>query len=94
MRALVVVMLLAGCGGPPKPSFEAALPQSPITAECERGVYDDPVVKDLLLKSAGSEVFEHEHIEDMKRAKQDATLSCLRRRGLVRSGGVERPRPQ
>ena len=89
MRAVAaaVVLGLAGCG-----PIDMA-PAAPIPAQCEAQVYADPHVKDLLMKSAGSEVFASEHVEEMKYAKIDAAHRCMQQKGLVPpGGGVERPR--
>ncbi len=67
-------------------------PAAPIPAVCERQVYDDPVVKDLILKGAGSENFRLENTERLKYAKIDASRRCLQQKGLLPpGGGVQRP---
>ena len=67
----------------------------PIPPACERQVYDDPVVKDLITKGAGTEYFRINHVNQLRAAKDDATLRCMQQKGLARpGGGVERPRVQ
>ena len=84
MKYLVLMALLlpAACAGNKPPEVAA----------CERQADDDATVRDLLLKSAGSEHFQIEHAQDLKDAKARATQACLRRRGLAPPGGVEAPR--
>lgn len=84
MRALFLLLLLGACA--------AAAPDTP-RAACERASGDDPAVRDLLMKGAGSESFQAEHQADLRDARRRAVLACLRARGLVRAGGVEAPKP-
>ena len=89
MRRLAWVMLLgvAACG-----PIDIA-PAANYPAQCESQVYADPHVKDLLMKSAGSETFAREHEDEMKYAKIDAAHRCMQQKGLAPpGGGVERPR--
>lgn len=81
-----VLLALGGCG-----TFDQA-PSAPIPATCEAQVYADPHVKDLLMKSAGSQFFARDHEDEVKFAKVDATRRCMQMKGLIRPGGVvERP---
>lgn len=82
---LCLGLLLAACGGP----------SGPLTDEqaCARQANDDPAVRDLLMKGAGSETFALENQRRLSAARQDATVACLRARGVIRPGGVERQRP-
>ncbi len=67
-------------------------PNAPIPSVCEDQVYADPVVKDLILKSAGSETYRINHVEQLKYAKIDATRRCMQLKGLAPpGGGVQRP---
>ncbi len=83
MKRLMMVALLAGCTPAPD------TPQAACEAEANR----DPVVHELMVKSAGSEEFNQSHLEEMKQARRRATLRCLAGRGLIRPGGVEPPLP-
>ncbi len=90
-RALLVVLALAmsgamaGCG-------RGASPVSDQEA-CARQAEDDPVVKEMIIKGAGNPHFLLEGQDQLRAAKQDATLACLRSRGVIRAGGVERQKP-
>ena len=60
---------------------------------CARQANDDPVVKELIIRGAGNPHFQMEGQDQLRAARQDAALACLRARGLVRPGGVERQKP-
>ena len=87
--AVAAVVLIAGCG-------PVTLDQAPVAdypAQCEAQVYADPTVKDLLMKSAGSDTFARQHQDELKYAKVDAAHRCAQLKGLAPpGGGVERPR--
>ena len=90
MRASPILLLvaLAGCA--------IHLDQAPVAdvpAQCEAQVYQDPLVKDLLMKSVGSDTFARQHEDELKYAKVDAAHRCMQRKGIAPAGGgVERPR--
>lgn len=83
LPSLLVLLLLAGC---------AAAPDGP-EAACRTEAERSPEVADLIAKGAGSPTFMAENQENLKVARQQATLACLRGRGTIRPGGVERQRP-
>jgi hypothetical protein len=85
MRRVALCLLLASCSGPAADTPEGA---------CVRQANDDPAVKELLMKAAGTQQFEWDNAQRIKLAQRDATLRCLRARGLAPKGGVERPRAQ
>lgn len=60
---------------------------------CDRQANNDPVVKELIMKGAGNEHFQLEGQDQLRAAKQDARIACLRARGIVQPGGVERQKP-
>jgi hypothetical protein len=60
---------------------------------CARQADDDPIVKELIVRGAGNPHFQMEGQDQLRAAKQDAMLACLRARGVVRQGGVERQKP-
>ena len=74
--------LLAGCGGGGRP----------LTNEeyCQQQAVNDPQVKELIIKGVSNSNFQFAGKEQLQAAEQDATLACLRRRGVVPPGGVER----
>lgn len=83
MRALPILLLLAGC----------ASSDTPEVAACKSEAERSPAVAELTAKGAGSPSFLAEHQEELKVARQSAVLTCLRGRGAIRPGGVERQRP-
>ena len=83
MRALPVLLLLAAC----------TANDTPEVAACKSEAERSPVVAELIAKGAGSPSFLAEHQEELKVARQNAVLTCLRGRGAIRPGGVERQRP-
>ena len=80
---IMLTLLLAGC---------ARGPATPLQT-CESLANDDPKVKTIIIRGVGNP---HAQLEDqdlLRAAKQDATLACLRTRGLIPRGGVERQKP-
>jgi len=89
MRFLFVVVLLGGCG--------ARVPAEPrdtrlVAAEaaCAPRVNTDPVVREIMMKGAGSETYKFEHDQDLVTARARALRACVG--GGSRGGGVERQR--
>ena len=80
--ALVLLALLAGCA-----------PETPVERDCDKAVDNDPAVKLLIIKGVGTPYFQATSQDQLKAAKQDARLKCLRSRGLAPPGGVERQKP-
>ena len=91
MRALVLLLLLGACGARGTPEAPAADPA--LAAACRAEAERDPEVTDLIMKGAGSPTFLAESQDDLKVARQRATIGCLRARGAIRPGGVERQKP-
>jgi hypothetical protein len=77
---LALLIALAGCSHPP-PAPGAAIP-----SVCEDQVYADPVVKDLIMKGAGSESFRASHMNQLKDAKLDAARRCMLQKGIAQPG--------
>ncbi len=80
---LLLLVLLAACGPAESPDQRA----------CDGAVNEDPTVKQLIIKGVGNPYFQNNSQEELKAAKQDARLACLRSRGLAPKGGVERQKP-
>ncbi len=80
---------LSGCAAP-----NPSLTDRPLTDQdyCARQAMNDPAVKDLLMKAAGSPYLLREDERQRHAAEQDAQVACLRKRGIIPPGGVERPR--
>ncbi len=78
--AAVVLLALAGCGGPPDTS-----PQ----AQCGRRADDDPQVRALLLQRTVSGAEDLNLAAAYQRARRQAVQRCLAGQGLAPSGGVE-----
>ena len=74
------VLLLVGC---------AHADNTP-AGECEREVYQDPAVKELIMMGMGNLQLQRANEAKLDRAKQQARRACLQRLGVVRPGGVER----
>lgn len=81
MTRLLLPLLLAACA--------TTAPNTP-QAACERAANDDPKVKLMIEIAAGSPHYQRENQERIENAQQDATIACLRARGILRGGGVER----
>ncbi len=84
MMGAATALLLAGCGG-------AA--ESPDQRACDRQANEDPAVKQLILTGVGNPYFQSNSQDELRAAKQQARLVCLRSRGLAPAGGVERQKP-
>ncbi len=67
--------------------------RTPDEAACARQADQDPKVKELIIKGVGSENFQLQSQAALRAAEQDATAACLRTRGAIPRGGVERQKP-
>ena len=83
--AALAILALAACGAREQPTNDQD--------SCSRQANEDPVVKELIVRGAGNPHFQMEGQDQLRAAKQDAMLACLRGRGAVRPGGVERQKP-
>ena len=79
---LALLALLAACA-----------PEPPVERACDAAADNDPAVKLLIVKGLGNPYFQAMNQENLKAARQQARLACLRSRGLAPPGGVERQRP-
>lgn len=82
-------LLLASCGGGPK---IAATPLSPQEQACAAQADEDPALKEARAISASQPNWEFQHGPEMEQLKRDAVTRCLKARGLMPRGGVERAR--
>ena len=80
--ALALLALLAACAR-----------ESPMDQSCDAAVDNDPAVKRLMMKGLGNPFFLDSSQDELKAARQQARLACLRNRGLAPPGGVERQKP-
>lgn len=89
-HAAIMLAGLAGLAG----LSGCAAPDRPLTDQdyCARQAVNDPAVKDLLMKAAGSPYLLREGERQRHAAEQDAQIACLRKRGIIPPGGVERPK--
>lgn len=85
IRPVCLSILLAGCSAVQTPANDQEA--------CARQANDDPVVRELIVKGAGNPHFQMEGQDQLRAARQDATLACLRGRNLIPQGGVERQKP-
>lgn len=83
MRWAVLAMLLIGCAQRPTTQDQA----------CAQSANEDPAVKLLMNKMLGSQNLAREDEDLLAATKQDAMLRCLRGRGVIPRGGVERQKP-
>ena len=83
----MLALVLAGCGG------GGSGRQLTDQEFCDRQAENDPVVKQMIMKGAGNLAFQMEGRDQLHAAEQDARLACLRSRGVIPPGGVERQKP-
>jgi hypothetical protein len=90
------LLLLGGCDNPftLKNTAYNMTSADTLKGECERAAYDDPEVKDVLAKTAGSVGYDPMNWMDrLQRAKREAVQRCMYQRGgPAQRGGVELPR--
>lgn len=88
--AFLLPVLLASCGdfGPKI----VAGPVSPQEEACATQADQDPALKEARAISAGQSNWQFQHGPEMEQLKRDAITRCLKARGLLPRGGVERAR--
>ena len=93
---LAGLLLLGGCGHPlaPKNAAYNLTSADTLRGECERAAYDDPTVRDVLAKTAGSVGYAPmDWMQQLQHAKREAIQRCMYQRGGPgQGGGVELPR--
>ena len=82
--ALLALVLLGACSG--------GTTADPGQAACERVADSDPAVVEGVRKQAGNLDYQWQNADQLRIARQQAVLRCLRARGLAPKGGVEVPR--
>ena len=87
---LLLPLLLASCGDS-GPKVVAA-PVSPQEEACATQADQDPALKEARAISAGQSNWQFQHGPEMEQLKRDAITRCLKARGLLPRGGVERAR--
>jgi hypothetical protein len=88
--ALLGMLVLSACGS----DEGAGGPQSAAQRACDRQADDDPAVKELAIRSLGSQEEAYKLKFTLDQARLQARLRCLRAKGLAPPGGVEPVRPQ
>lgn len=82
--AAAALIALAGCASAPRVATDED------HRACKEQSYNDPTVKAMIMKGAGTDRYYIDNQYAFKYAEQDAITACLRGRGLVAPGGVER----
>ena len=91
MRRVALVMAplwLLACGGPSLPRA----PLSPQEEVCASQADQDPALQEARGIAASQPNWQFQHEPEMQQIKRDAITRCLKARGLLPRGGVERPR--
>jgi len=88
IRLLPTLLLLASCATP-----TGTPTGTPDEQACASAANDDPTVKALIIKGTGNPAFQNNSQDELRAAKQQARLTCLRGRGAIPQGGVERQKP-
>jgi hypothetical protein len=94
MRALAVtacLFALSACGG--RSAAPVAQAEGPVQAECREEARQNPASRDLARRLVIGQWSQQEGIEAQRQeAENRAYADCLRRRGVLRGGGVEQVR--
>jgi hypothetical protein len=80
--SLLLLLLLAACA-----------PGNSPQAQCERQAIDDPAVQEIYRTSNGDYTYADRDRPELLAAKRDATVRCMRAKGLVPPGGVQTVQP-
>ena len=88
---LIVVPLLLGSCGDAGPKIVAA-PLSPQEEACTGQANQDPALREAREIAAGQPNWQFQHEPEIEQLKRDAITRCLKTRGLMSRGGVERAR--
>ena len=82
----LLLFALAACS--PRASDSSA------QAQCERQVGDDPKVDEIYSRTNGWYTYPYQTHDELVMAQRQATIRCLREKGLVPPGGVQAVKPQ
>ncbi len=74
----VLAVVLTACTGGSSPQ-----------AECERQADDDPKVVEIYTRTNGAYTYPWVQRDDLLMAKKQATIRCMRAKGLAPPGGVQ-----
>lgn len=87
---LLLPLLVAACADSTPGIIPA--PLSPQEQACAAQADQDPKLQEARAIAAGRLEWQWQHEPEMEQIKRDAITSCLRSRGLMPRGGVERAR--
>jgi hypothetical protein len=97
----ILLGLLSGCGtlsglgdrlgGGPAIPLPSGVPPADV-AFCQHQAEDAPKVKEMEMIGLGNVNYAASNQLELRQAKQDALMGCLRGRGVIPPGGVERPK--
>jgi hypothetical protein len=90
-RAAVMLPLLVAACADTTPGIVPA-PLSPQEQACAAQADQDPKLQEVRAISAGRLEWQWQHEPEIQQIKRDAIMRCLRGRGQVSRGGVERAR--
>lgn len=87
---LVAALLLAACGSAPRTAQAPAQPENPEVAACREEARASASVRDVARQANPNNVNQSDRLRQMQAdAEARAVNDCLRRRGVIRGGGVE-----
>jgi hypothetical protein len=85
LQIVLLLGLLQACG--------SSADNSP-QAQCERQADSDPKVVEVYTRSNGAYTFDPKVRNELLMAKREATMRCMRAKGLAPPGGVQMVEPR
>jgi membrane-bound lytic murein transglycosylase B len=86
----LALLLLAACGGTAPAPSATANPADPAIAECREEARNSPEVRELWREANMNTPTQRERMRQRRSEVETRVYGdCIRRRGLVRGGGVE-----